>query len=157
MTVFLIPILTAVDIIMKYAMDQMYKEDLPRKLGPFIEIDRFHNEGFPFGKFKENQRAVKYIPVFITSLILGKLSLLLPKKGRNFEKISLCLILAGSFSNLFDRFRRGYVVDYLRIKKKGLDKVVFNLGDVFILLGSLMLPFAGKKKEVKKNYVEIEE
>ena len=48
-------------------------------------------------------------------------------------------------------------MDYLRIKKKGLDKVVFNLGDVFILLGSLMLPFAGKKKEVKKNYVEIEE
>ena len=73
------------------------------------------------------------------------------------EKISLCLIIAGSLSNLFDRFSRGYVVDYLRIKKKVADKVVFNLGDVFILLGSLMLPLVGKKKAVLKPNAGIQE
>lgn len=149
MTAFLIPILTGIDIVLKYAVNQMHKEDLPRKFGSVIEIDRFHNEGFPFGKFKENQKLVKYLPVFITSILVGRLSLLLPKKGHKMEKISLSLIISGSFSNLFDRFARGYVVDYLRIKKKGADKVVFNLGDVFILLGSLMLPFVGKSNGTK--------
>lgn len=157
MIVFLIPVLTGIDIVFKYAINQMHKEDLPRKLGSSIEIDRFHNEGFPFGKFKENQKLVKYLPIFITSLLVGRLSLLLPKKGRKMEKISLCLIIAGSLSNLFDRFSRGYVVDYLRIKKKVADKVVFNLGDVFILLGSLMLPLVGKKKAVLKPNAGIQE
>lgn len=146
MIVFLIPVLTCFDIILKYAVGSMDKEDLPRKLGTKIEIDRFHNQGFPFGKLKENRKVVKYIPVFITSMLLGTLSFLLPKKGHVMKKISLSLIIAGSLSNLFDRFTRGYVVDYLRIKVKGLDKVIFNLGDVYILFGSMMLPFFNRRK-----------
>ena len=56
-------------------------------------------------------------------------------------------------SNIFDRFTRGYVVDYIRIKVKGLDKVIFNLGDIFILVGSLMMPF-GTKKKIKEIPVD---
>lgn len=146
MFVVLIPVLTCLDLVIKYAINSMDKKDLPRNIAGKIEIDKFHNKGLPFGKLKENQRVVKYIPVFITSVLIGGLSFLLPQKGKKIKKLSLSLIIAGSLSNIFDRFTRGYVVDYIRIKVKVLDKVIFNIGDIFIVLGSLMMPFGSKKK-----------
>lgn len=146
MFVVLIPVLTCLDLVIKYAINSMDKKDLPRNIANKIEIDKFHNKGLPFGKLKENQRVVKYIPVFITSVLIGGLSFLLPQKGKKIKKLSLSLIIAGSLSNIFDRFTRGYVVDYIRIKVKVLDKVIFNIGDIFIVLGSLMMPFGSKKK-----------
>ena len=159
MFVILIPVLTCLDLILKYAVSSFDNKDLPRTFVKKIEIDKFHNKGFPFGKLKENQKAVKYFPVFITSILVGILSFLLPKKGNKVKKLSLCLIIAGSLSNIFDRFTRGYVVDYIRVKMKGLDKVIFNLGDVFILLGSLMMPFGTKKKteEISADNISAEE
>lgn len=159
MFVILIPVLTCLDLILKYAVSSFDNKDLPRTFAKKIEIDKFHNKGFPFGKLKENQKAVKYFPVFITSILIGILSFLLPKRGNKVKKLSLCLIIAGSLSNIFDRFTRGYVVDYIRIKMKGLDKVIFNLGDIFILLGSLMMPFGTKKKirEISADNISAEE
>ena len=60
---------------------------------------------------------------------------LLPKRGRKFEKTALALVLAGGASNLFDRFFRGYVVDYLSLANSKSEHLVFNLGDLFIALG----------------------
>ena len=134
MFVVLIPVLTCLDLVIKYAINSMDNKDLPRNIAGKIEIDKFHNKGFPFGKLKENQRVVKYIPVFITSVLIGGLSFLLPQKGKKIKKLSLSL------------FTRRYVVDYIRIKVKVLDKVIFNIGDIFIVLGSLMMPFGSKKK-----------
>ena len=52
-------------------------------------------------------------------------------------------MLGGASSNLFDRFFRGYVVDYLYVDKAPVNKVIFNLGDVFIAFGTLMAGAAG--------------
>lgn len=155
----LIPILAGLDIVLKYAVNSMDKKELPRISAKKIEIDKFHNDGFAFGKLKKKKKIVKYVPVFITSILVGVLSVLLPKKGNNIRKLSLSLIIAGSLSNIFDRFTRGYVVDYIRIKIKGADKVIFNLGDIFILLGSLIMPFGVKKKtkEILPDIVSEEE
>ena len=151
----LIPILAGLDIVLKYAVNSMDKKELPRTFAKKIEIDKFHNDG----KLKKQKKIVKYVPVFITSILVGLLSVLLPKKGNTIRKLSLSLIIAGSLSNIFDRFTRGYVVDYIRIKTKGADKVIFNLGDIFILLGSLIMPFGVKKKtkEILPDIVSEEE
>ena len=61
MFVVLIPVLTCLDLVIKYAINSMDNKDLPRNIAGKIEIDKFHNKGFPFGKLKENQR------VFLTS------------------------------------------------------------------------------------------
>ena len=50
-------------------------------------------------------------------------------------------------------------MDYIRIKAKGLDKVIFNLGDVFILIGSILMPFGAKTKvkEIISDNTSVEE
>ena len=60
-------------------------------------------------------------------------------RGRILEKLALTLTLAGGVSNLYDRMKRGYVVDYFSFQWKALKKVVFNLGDLFIFAGAFLM------------------
>ena len=48
------------------------------------------------------------------------------------------LIISGGASNLIDRIARGYVVDYVELNYI-LPGIVFNLADVFIVLGVILL------------------
>lgn len=63
------------------------------------------------------------------------------------EKFALSLCLAGAISNVSDRFIRGQVVDYFTINYKRLKRVVFNLADIFIFLGSAILIVASFFKD----------
>ena len=119
------------------APEGYYPRDVKGTKGK-LQIRRLHNPGLPFGKLKEYPEAVRCLPLAVASALLLRLSLLLPGKGRGVEKTGLSLMIGGAASNLFDRFFRGYVVDYLYVDKKPADKAVFNLGDVCIAAGSVL-------------------
>ena len=77
--------------------------------------------------------------------------MLLLRKGSSGQKLGLSIVLTGAASNLYDRFRRGYVVDYFSIRLKGLEKVVFNLGDMFIFFGSLLFVICELMQSVRER------
>jgi signal peptidase II len=64
------------------------------------------------------------------------------KKGEQKKAAVILLILFGAFSNLFDRFKYGYVVDYLDLKYF----TVFNLADAMIVIGTIALVWLLMKK-----------
>ena len=53
------------------------------------------------------------------------------------------MILGGAWSNVWDRITRKYVVDYFSFhtKCRKLERVVFNLADMFIFLGGFLVIF----------------
>ena len=79
------------------------------------------------------------LPLAVISGLFGFLTALLPQKGKRVQKIGIAIILGGAISNLYDRLVRGYVVDYFSIEWDRLKKVVFNLGDMFVFLGSAVI------------------
>ncbi len=52
---------------------------------------------------------------------------------------SLCLIIAGAIGNLIDRFRLGHVTDFLDFHLGSLHWPVFNIADIAVVIGVLML------------------
>ncbi len=65
------------------------------------------------------------------------------------QKIGLSMVLGGAISNLYDRLVKGYVVDYFSIEFKRLKNVIFNLGDIFVFLGSLVFLAAELLEDMK--------
>ena len=122
--------------------DGYYPRDIKEK-GGTVQVRKLHNKGFPLGVLKEHPEAVRCLPLAVACTLLMRLSSLLPEKGNRLEKAGLACMLGGASSNLFDRFFRGYVVDYLYVDREPVNKVVFNLGDVFIALGTMMTGAAG--------------
>ena len=104
-----------------------------------ITISKHYNKG-AFLNFLENK---KEMVRSISSIFLGFLLLLftitMPKKGNKLFKLGLTLMLGGAISNVADRYLRGYVVDYFSINYKKLKHVIFNLADVAIFLGSILV------------------
>lgn len=132
------------DLLLKETMEQQEDAAFPRELAGSrgkIRLYKNHNAGFCFGFLKEKPALVKTVPLVMTSAAGGILAWLLShrKQSHALERLGFTLITAGGLSNLIDRLRRGYVVDYFSIEVKGLRKAVYNLGDLFLGFGSLLL------------------
>ena len=82
---------------------------------------------------------VKNVPLMVLSAVAGIFFWLYPKKGHLAEKLGTSLVLGGGLSNVYDRVKRGFVVDYFSIQYRKLKKVVFNVGDICIFAGALIL------------------
>ena len=129
--------MTMADLALKNRIDSQKDEDFPRELDGskgMIMLYKNHNDGFSFGVLR-GSRLVELVPVCLTSGIAGIWAYLMSVRGRWMEKIALTFVLAGGASNLIDRLTKGYVVDYICVQWKALKKVVFNLADVFIMVG----------------------
>lgn len=135
----LIAVLSAIpDLIIKYQVEQLPADALPRSLaGGHLAIDRFHNHGFSLSRGEKYPERVTACVSGIFALFLG---LALLKKDEKGGKIpwETALVLGGGFSNLFDRLRLGYVVDYLQLPRTPFRRLIFNLGDLCLLAGCLI-------------------
>ena len=150
--------LFGLDIYLKGKIEAQDPKEFPRDMEGTkgkIRLYRNHNAGFCFGLLKEKQELVKQVPLVFTSASAGVLVWLLTRKSRLADRLGFTLVTAGALSNLFDRFRRGYVVDYFSFQVRWLEKVVFNIGDLCILAGATLLTvsdlFGGSEKKAGKR------
>lgn len=135
-------VLALADLGIKWLIERQPSEKFPRPMEHTkgrIWLYRDHNAGFPFGFLKKYGELVRMVPLVVVSALGGVFCFLLGEKGRTGQKLGLAVLLGGALSNLYDRFVRRYVVDYFSIQVGLLKKVVFNLGDMFVFLGSGIL------------------
>lgn len=92
------------------------------------------NRGAAFGMFQNNQMI--FVVVAIVASIFG-LYYLHTKKMHLIGKVGIMLIISGAIGNLIDRVRLGFVVDYFDFRI--IWEYVFNVADVFVVVGTAML------------------
>ena len=117
-----------------------------------MELSRQKAEEVASGVLTYNEQhaeLVRMLPLAVISGLAGFLAAILPQKGKTVQKFGIAVILGGAVSNLYDRMIRHYVVDYFSIQCGKLKKVVFNLGDIFVFLGSGILFGAEIVKEIR--------
>ena len=98
-----------------------------------FHITLVHNTGIAFGLLR-NKYNLSFM-FFVLGLILCALILLHGKNHSRIGKISLSLIISGALSNLFDRLRLGYIIDYLDFRIWP----VFNIADASITIGVFLV------------------
>ena len=101
-----------------------------------IIIRKHHNEGAFLNFMGEKKEMLKTISCILLGLVSLLFVILLPRKGKKLFKLGLAFALGGAISNVADRIKRGYVVDYFSFNCKKLKSIIFNLSDIAIFLGS---------------------
>lgn len=111
----------------------------------FFYITNCHNKGAAFSLFTGN---VIFL-IFVTIVVLYLMYRTIKSKDsiRTITVISYGLLLGGILGNLFDRIVYGYVIDYLDFIIFKYDFAIFNIADVAIVIGAIMLlVFEGSDK-----------
>lgn len=61
--------------------------------------------------------------------------------------VALSMVLAGALGNMIDRFRLGYVVDFIHFKVGSFDFPVFNVADSCVVIGAGLLVLASLRDD----------
>jgi signal peptidase II len=112
-----------------------------------------HNTGAAFSFLANSGEWAHWFFVAMKITVSLVLMFLLSKMPRNNWRDALpyALIVAGALGNLVDRFRYGYVIDFIEWYYKTFSWPVFNIADSCIVGGAaLLIIFSFHKKEETK-------
>lgn len=125
---------------MKNCVEEYDVLDTPKEIldGKAV-LRRYHNKGAFLNFGEQKRKLVTLLSVLLTVAVLVVFVLTLGMRGKKFLKAGLSFLLGGAFSNTYDRVMREYVVDYVSLKTgiAAIDRVVFNLADLCILIGTM--------------------
>lgn len=143
-------------------MDQIIKIVISTKLYnstimliPYVlNLTYVQNTGAAFG-IGSNSTAMFIV---VNIVVIGLITYFAFSKKEEISKsilIALYLIIAGGISNLIDRIVRGFVIDYIDISQV-IKYPVFNLADIFIVMGCIIIAIYIIKDNIlkKKNIGE---
>lgn len=127
-------------VIKGYIEKKIAGKEEQRILKEKIIIKKHHNYGAALNFMDRKPRAVLIFSSIIFGLVLIIFGILLTKKRKVLLKTAFSFLIGGAASNIYDRAVRGYVVDYFSIHTgwKVMDRIIFNLSDWFIFIGSLL-------------------
>jgi signal peptidase II len=112
-----------------------------------------HNTGAAFSFLANSGEWAHWFFVVMKIAVSLVLIVLLGKMPRQQWRDALpyALIIAGALGNLVDRFRFGYVVDFIEWYYRDYHWPVFNIADSCIVVGAvLLILFSFRKKEEAK-------
>ena len=111
----------------------------------FFNITYVHNTGVAWSMFSHNS----FLVVIISLIVI--MGILLYIKNNNHdsvtEKFAYSLVLGGALGNFINRIVFGYVIDFIDVKIFNYDYPIFNLADIFIVVGVFMLVIYTWRKE----------
>ena len=114
----------------------------------FLNFNLVWNNGIAFGLFSFNEQFY-YNIITLIIIIITFVILFFAIKSAGVEKIGFSMIFGGSLGNIFDRLYYSAVVDFIDFHINNIHWFIFNIADIFISLGVIILitiEFFGRKK-----------
>ena len=104
----------------------------------FLSFNLIWNEGIAFGLFSFDQKLyynfLTIIIILVTTIILWMII-----KTKGLEKIAFLMIFGGSLGNIFDRLVYSSVPDFIDLHYNNFNWFIFNVADIFISIGIILL------------------
>ena len=113
-----------------------------------VILTKYHNKGAALNFLAKRPKILTLIHTGLWGFLSGVFAVLLRKKENPGLLAGLALMLGGGASNLFDRIKRGHVIDYVSfgVKWKKFRNIVFNVSDFFVFLGAALTVIFGRRK-----------
>ena len=113
--------------------------DTPKiELLPFINLHLIWNKGIAFGLFSFSEKSnYNLLTVLILIIIFVVFWMIIRTKG--LEKYGFLMVFGGSLGNVYDRLFYSSVPDFIDIYYKNFHWFIFNVADIFITLGVIIL------------------
>lgn len=130
----------------KYFDTHMDSQKYSSICGGRIVLRRYHNRGAVLNFLEKSPNLVRNLCGGLLLALGIAWALLLRKKENPGVLLGLSLLLGGGGSNLCDRIAKGYVVDYFSFRTPfpWVNRIVFNISDFMIFLGSILVAVARK-------------
>jgi len=106
----------------------------------FLNFNLIWNDGIAFGLFSFEKKIyynfLTVLIVLITLIILWMIT-----RTEKIEKLAFMMVFGGSLGNIFDRLYYSSVPDFIDIHFNNFHWFIFNVADIFITVGVLLLIF----------------
>lgn len=107
----------------------------------FLSLHYTENSGAAFGILQQK----RILFIIITTIFLIMVTFYIIKYFNELSlisKIGVSVLLGGAIGNFIDRVRYGFVVDFISVRiAKSYDFPVFNIADMAIVLGTLIIVY----------------
>lgn len=117
-------------------------------INDFLSLSHVHNYGAAFSFLADQSGWQRY---FLSGFsLVASIAIIIWMRrtdaGRLLKLFALSILLAGAIGNLIDRFLLGFVIDFIDLHYQDFYWPVFNVADVLISLGVILLIFSDIKK-----------
>jgi len=106
---------------------------------PFFDLVLAWNRGISYGLFAQGSPAGRWLLIVLALVIVAGLWLWLARLPRPLPAAGVGLIIGGALSNVADRLVHGAVADFFWIHWGNFSWYVFNLADVAIVAGVVLI------------------
>ena len=131
----------ALDFFIKKYIDRKYARKVKHpRLGGKICIEKFYNKGATLNLLAKHPKIMTVIHSVIMVLVAVCYYFIMRFSGKQITKTGLAMLAGGGLNNLYDRYTKRHVVDYIRfqIGPKWFQRIIFNVSDFFIFIGAVL-------------------
>ena len=152
LVIILVSVLLGLDLSLKYLVSNYLTT--VNIIDNFFSLTYVLNDGAAFSLFASRTYLLILIALVCLFFIIYELKNNLDDRVLS---IGYSLVLAGLLGNFIDRLIDGYIIDYLSFKILGYSYPIFNLADILIVVGIVIviikeiLKERGKKNEVRSK------
>lgn len=144
----LIGIVFLTDFFLKKYIERKYARKVQHPhLKNKIMIEKYYNDGATLNLLAKHPKIMTALHTAVILLIAVPYAMVLRHSGKSMTKTGIALVLGGGLNNLFDRYTKGHVVDYVRFAfgPKWFQTIIFNVSDFFIFIGAILTVIAEER------------
>jgi len=125
----------------KYLLINYYDLGLKGRvyITPFLDFILVLNPGISFGILSNGDDIQRWMLSILSILVIFYLYYWSTKSSSKLTIISLFVMIGGAIGNVFDRLVYGKVIDFISLHVFDYYWYVFNIADIAIVLGGLMV------------------
>jgi len=129
-----------IDLLSKNKIISIFKDGVIEKIyvNDYLDFILVFNTGISYGLFSGGGDFQKWILISLSILIIIFLLSFIRNESSILSNLSISFIIGGALGNVLDRFTYGAVVDFISLHARGFSWYIFNIADMFIVLGVIL-------------------